>query len=391
MRIRKASSRWLLSFAHAFVLLALAFLFTAHGYTYGFDKLLVRWCSVVKHVAFKADNDIRQQDYLFVDLSAEKALIPLDDSSGNEVITDRARLTKFFQIVKQHQKEIRFTLCDVFLEGHSPADTALLKAVSGIQNIVFPTHFNQEGHIEPIIMPVPHALADYDSDSEFFKFKLFQSDTLPTIPVYMYERLSGRKLIDNSLWPTDNGHLMLNSVIIDYPLRAYEVFDEHKYTVVKLNDLFSLPADVMVNNFLKNRIVVMGDFKGDIHESIYGPVPGSLVLLDIYLTLTKGHHLVSPWWLISLLVAFTFLSHFMFFTQVKRKLKKINKWLGLLTESFGYLVLLSITSYFVFSQPVEAVILTIYINAVTFIIQVHRGGWTFTNLKKEFVKLIPQK
>jgi len=49
----------------------------------------------------------------------------------------------------------------------------------------------------------------------------------------------------------------------------------------------------------------MGDFNNDTHETIYGSTPGTLILLNVYLSLVNGQHLISCWWLIFLLLAFS--------------------------------------------------------------------------------------
>jgi len=391
MARRNYRFKWPISFAHSFILLMISAAWMYTGYTYEYEQLLIKLASITKRVVFNSDEDPPKKDYLFVNLANEKELIPLEDGSGNEVITDRARLAAFFRIVKRHQHKIKFTLCDVFLQGHSVNDSVFNASLSGIKNVIFPTHFNDDGGIEPIVFNVPHAIADYSAGGGFFKFRLFQNDTLPTIPVYIYEQLTHKKIAKALGWYTEDGAPSLNAVIIDYQIRAHEVFEEAEYPVVKLSDLLVLPEDVLVTEFLKDRIIIMGDFNADIHETLYGPAPGSLILLNIYLTLKDGHNLISVWWVLGLIGAFTLLSHWILFPATQREIKEKPKWLVPLLKSAVYLSILSIISYLVCHQPVQVLVLTVYLNAVSIIIKVRQGRWTINRVKRKLNKVLPTK
>jgi hypothetical protein len=121
----KASVKWLISFVHAFILLGFTAWWMNTGFTYGDEQLLIKWSSILKRVVLQIDKDPPKKDFIFINLAYEKALIPREDGLGNEVITDRDKLAQFFQIVKKHQKEIKFTFCDVFLQGLSESDSLL--------------------------------------------------------------------------------------------------------------------------------------------------------------------------------------------------------------------------------------------------------------------------
>ncbi|HEY0768968.1 MAG TPA: hypothetical protein VGD31_01355, partial [Sphingobacteriaceae bacterium] len=250
----KSRIKWIISVAHALILLLLTAFWMNTDFTYGDERMLVQWSSILKRVVLGIDEDPPKTDYLFINLAYEKALIPLEDGLGNEVITDREKLSQFFQILKRNQDKVKFTVCDVFLKGQSENDSLLEYSVKGIKNVVFPTHLDEDGHPEKLDIAVPHAIADYRmATGGFLKFKLFQHDTLATLPVRLIEQTTGRKFTSSQGMYFDQERPSLNSVIIDYQIRAHEVFEQAEYPVVNLSELLILPEEIIVNDFLKNR------------------------------------------------------------------------------------------------------------------------------------------
>jgi hypothetical protein len=384
----KASVKWLISFAHAFLLLGFTAWWMNTGFTYGDEQLLIKWSSILKRVVFQIDKDPPKKDFIFINLAYEKALIPREDGLGNEVITDRDKLAQFFQIVKKHQKEIKFTFCDVFLQGLSESDSLLQSAVKGIDNIVFPTHFDTEDHIEKLDINVPRAIADYRmASSGFMKFKLFQSDTLPTVPILLYEKINNAKLDRNAAFYLDRGRPSLNSMIIDYQIRSHELFEQGEYPVVTLSELLLLPEEVVVNEFLKGRFVILGDFNTDVHETVFGATPGTLILINVYLSLTAGQHLVSIWWLLFLLAGYLIFSRIMLFPPPDDDEDHPPSWFGPLLGSATYLAVFSMVSYLLFNQHLQVLIITLYINLLRFIIQQRNAKWSKDDFKKWLLEL----
>lgn len=374
--------KWLLSAANAILLLVLTGYWLNSSYTYGDERLLVQWSSILKRVILNIDEDPPKEDFLFINLAYEKALIPTEDGLGSEVITDRAKLAQFFGIIKRHQKEVKFTVCDVFLKGESENDSLFQANATGIKNLVFPNHHTDEGTLDQLSLEVPQALADYKMASGgFLKFKLFQDDKLSTMPVYMYEKITGRKIADSGRLYREGDNLSFNSVIIDYQIRSHEVFEQNEYPVVNLSELLLLPEEVIVGDFLKNRIVMMGDFQNDVHSTIFGSMPGTLILLNAYLTLIKGYHLISWGWLVFILTGYLIFSRLMLFPGDSNNQVQNSKWFGPLLGSITYLSILSILSYLFFNIHIQVLILTLYITALRFIITLPRTEWTGAQFK----------
>ncbi len=365
MRLR---NKWFISFLHAFVLLAFSLIWLHTPFTYGDEKFLIKWTSVVKRLVLQMDDDRPKDNFMFINLAYEKALIPLEDNLGNEVITDRAALAKFFKMLQQHPSAAKFTICDVFLQGKSPSDKLLSKSISGVPNIVFPTHPDNNNKPEKLEIKVPSAMANYTSaDEEFVKFTLLYEDQYKTIPVYMYEKLQHRKFSHTWGLYWDNGSPCLNSVIIDHKIRTDEVFQNGKYPVVNLSELMLMPEELIVKEFLKDRIIIMGDFVQDTHKTSFGIMPGSLILLNVYLSLIDGAHLIGISWLLFMIAAFTLYSRIIIFNWQQPSLIKSSKWFLNLLKSVTLLSIISICSYFLFNIGIQVLFLTFYTGIILFI------------------------
>lgn len=380
----KSGTKWIISTLHAFLLLAFTFFWMNTGLTYGDEQYLIKWSSIFKRIVLNIDKDPERDEFIFINLAYDKALIPLEDGIGNEVITDREKLAHLLQVIKKHQSDIKFTICDVFLKGHSEKDSLLASSVNGLSNIIFPTHLNAENKIEKLHLPVPVALADYTiANSDFLKFKLFQSDSLSTIPVYLYEKLLERKFNYSNGIFWENNKASLNSLIIDYQIRPHELFEEKEYPVVNLSELLLLPDEVIFNDFLRKKIVLIGDFNTDTHKTIYGSTPGTLILLNIFLTLLDGQHIISIWWLLFLFFGYLLFSKIMLFKPTKQSNRA--GWFGPLLVSATYLTVLSMVSYLLFNQHIQVLIISVYITIYRFILGLMAGELEKNQYKKWFL------
>ncbi len=395
--------RYLLSVFHGIFLLILTWLWLSSYLTYGDEFWLIKWSSTIKRVFLNLDEDPHQKRFLFINLAYDKAVIPREDGPGTEVITDRAQLTRFFNISGSQAHSAKFIFCDVFLQGSSDWDDSLELSVSKNNNLIFPAHKDLKGNLIKPALNVPFAIADYQSNrgNTFLKFRLFQDNLINTVPVLMYKTLNQKVISDGLFSKYDDDQPILNSVIVDYPIRTYELLDEPEYTLVNLSELLILPEEVIVNEYLKDRIILMGDLQNDTHNTIFGPMAGTLILLNIYLTLEGGHHRL-PWtWFIFLIVSYSLLSYRVFFAHKKDitapgKREKITEKYPFLLSFFGYLFilgLLSVLSYLIFGIHVNILIIAIYFNVCGFIRNLQdnpnwkkEGKAWLMNIKNEYFK-----
>ncbi|OJJ22182.1 hypothetical protein BKI52_09085 [marine bacterium AO1-C] len=330
----------------------------------GAEMSLFQYTTLFKTFVLGIDQKPPKKDFLFVDVSRDKQLVDLLDNDGipvgNLAITDRERLTELLNIFAQKPANQQMVLCDLMFDQKSPSDSALEAAMNKLPNLLLSYVF--DGDKDSLKLPpfkkIKKGLANYETyNNTFLKFKLFYKDTLPTVPVKMYEMLHQKKPHLGWAFNSLNHRIMLNHFVPNLRIRNYDLFDidpKKRYNWIGLGELLMFPEDV--HKICKDRIIVIGSFQSeDKHNTIYGDMAGPLILVNTYLALKNGDNVITIGWVIWLCVGFLGLSFFLFW-QIdfsKRKIQRLaNRGqlkyvLRFLTYSLG-LSLLSIISFFGF-------------------------------------------
>lgn len=364
--------RWIIALLHGLFLFAVSWVWLSSSASYGNEALLIKWASVIKRTVLQIDEDPPAKDFLFINVAYEKELIASEEFLGKEVITDRAQLAAFFDIIKAGNNPHKFILCDVFLKGHSPNDSLFAASVKGLKNAVFPVHFSENDSVEKPKFDLSYAIADYQTTGDaFLKFNLVQQKNLASVPVFMYSKLDGGSIQTGKFVNTDKGRPIFNNAVIDFPIRSYEVIEEKEYPVVNLSELSVLPPEIVISEYLKDRIILIADFEHDTHATIYGKTPGTFILLNTYLMLKSGYHIVSFWWVLLMIMSYTVLSYFLFFKNGKPPSENLQNKYSFFASFFNYIFklgLISVISYVLFNVYVNILIFAVYLNCFSFIL-----------------------
>lgn len=364
--------RWLIALLHGILLFGASWVWLSSSSTYGNEATLIKWASTIKRTVLQIDEDPPSKDFLFINVAHDKELIASDEFLGKEVITDRGQLAALFNIIKAGNNPQKFVLCDVYLKGDSPNDSTFSESVKGLKKAVFPIHAAENDSFEIPKFNVNYAIADYKTTGDaFLKFNLVQQKKIPSVPVFMYNKLDDGKIVSGKIINTDKGWPIFNNPVIDFPIRSYELFEGKEYPLVNLSELSVLPPEVVINDYLKNRIVLIADFDNDTHSTIYGETPGTFILLNTYLMLKKGYHIVSLWWVLLMLISYTILSYFLFFSNTKHRRVKVQPKPSFIASFLNYvykLGFISILSYLLFNVYVNILIFAVYLNCVEYII-----------------------
>lgn len=374
--MRKRFNRWLVAFLHGIVLFVISWIWLSQYSTYGNEQMLIQWASTIERTILQIDEDPGKDEYLFINLAYDKELVPSTEVLGKDIITDRCQLSNFFAVLQKNPGAFKFAFCDVFLGGDAPCDSTLQASISGLKNIAFPIHELGADTFEIPKFKTNYGIADYrtnDNENTFLKFKIVQNHQYPTVPGYMHRILNGSHIKEGRFWNTDNGNPIFNSMIIDFPIRTFEVFESKEYPVVNLSELLLLPEEIIVTEFLKNKIILLGDFKNDVHSTIYGSTPGTLILLNVYETLKNGYHKVSAWWVLFVILMYTLVSYYLF-NQVRAQDKlQQKKRYSFVASLLNYIIVfggISIISYLFFNVYINILILALYSNCVAFLLGV---------------------
>lgn len=365
-----------LSLLHAGLLLFLTFWLLERNYTYGDEKFLIKWSSVVKKMVLGVDTKPPRGDFLFINTCYDNMLIEKNDDDGlhigNQAVTDRAKLARLFEIINKNPDGHKYILCDIFFEDESPADKELRKQLQTTKNIIIPYLQEDNGNLKYPVFEVNRGLAIYNKISgSFLKYTLLRNDTLKSIPLKMHEDISKSEFSQKGIFSYLNSKLCLNNVIIDFKIRYYDIQEDKSpdpYPSVNLGDLLSLP-DTLIQQSVKNRIVLIGDLRDrDIHSTAIGDIPGVLVLLNTYLTLKNEENTIRPIMLLLLFVSYFFISIDVFssksFSDRKIVRKLADHKLGKFIVKFlGYVVYLSVISsliYFLYNMHINILIVAAY-------------------------------
>lgn len=336
-----ASNRWvqrLLALLHALWMVGLSLTLMNRSVTYGDEALILKWISILERVIFEESDKPDPSEYLFINIAYDTQPVPHYSEAGlpigQEHVTNRSHLAAVFSMLADSGSRHRYVVCDITFEDSLPAedawaDTLLGEALAHLPRAVFPTHHTGDS-AQPFvqgIFPVQTALADYipDPDGNFLKYR-YVDDGRTTLPLHLLSVLD--TLTPRRVGPFHwlKGHLWLRNFIPEMRLRNYDLFPTpgsvplpddstegaQPYVVYPLAEMVEL-ADLLgpegFHAFTENRMVVIGDFNSnDVHETFYGPMGGTIILLNAYLSLKHGDNLLSWWFILLMLLVYYRLS-----------------------------------------------------------------------------------
>lgn len=368
------------SIVHALFLVTVTLWLLQKNYTYGDERFVIRWSSIIKKMVFKVDDKPPRNDLLFINTSYDNMLIDrLDDdgfSVGNQVITDREKLSKMFEIMKNNNSNHKYVICDIFFKDPSPYDSALNENLVNLKNIIIPYHIGSDNEIQEPIFNINKGFSDYNIiEGSFLKYSLMQMDSLPSLPLKMYMDMYNASFINKGIISQINGKPAFNTIIIDFKVRYYDIREDmspEPYPYVNLGEFMSLPDSVIAKT-IKNRIVIVGDLQErDMHQTLVGNMPGAIILLNIFLTLKESENLIKP-----LFLAILFITYFLISLDVfsdkniqERKFIKLlsqhryGKFLVRLLKYIFYLIVASVIIYILYNIHINILIIAIYFKLV---------------------------
>jgi hypothetical protein len=381
--------------AHTFLLIVVSYFWLQLPYTYDNEASLISLTATIKNIALGLEDKPDRENFLFINTSYEKSLAPkLDEYGfiiGNEAITNRESLTRFFAIAAARNHHA-FIFCDIFLRDSTEYDSLLQMKINSAGNILFPYHRENNNFIMPVIK-VHSALSDYQSDfGNFVKYEYLQHDTCKSVAHEMFAALYGKTLRKQGFFYFNGTQPVLNSIIIDFPIRQFDVFREDTlgYNSIHLGDFLSLP-EANAADMLKGKIVIIGDFlENDMHETLYGATAGPLIHLNAFLNLEDKRNQPGFFFLLYLFVIYFAFSVSLFspgrkfsFTWLERI--QDSRYGGVIVDYLKYaffLLAMSVVSYLIFGIHLNILIISLYISLIENLIEFVYTRY-FQNIKPE--------
>lgn len=314
---------------------------------------------------------------LLINICYDKALVPYQENGipvGKTVITDRKKLLQFLTKAKK-ANNYRYIFLDIFFEeGMNTAyDSALFHTIASMDRIIIPKH--DEANLCDSILNPKAANADYATTWQVLTFSRYQylHNNEASVALRMYQDRFGTDIKRHwgGLWYTDNGRLCQNSSTLLLPVRVTGSLLDEEGQVRERNyihlstDLLDLDRVIPISEQIDDKLIVIGDFKNDIHTTFLGAQPGSSILLNGYLSLSQGAHLVN-WLFMSLLFVIYIVIGLFYLSGHSFSSLVMNPWISILLSFLStatvFLIIALVASWYdlAFNMWVPTTIYSLY-------------------------------
>lgn len=372
----------LLTTLHALAMVFVVFYALKSDYSLPDEVSLIQYSGGIKNMLLGVEKKPNRKELLFINTTWEKALIDKNDTVGfpigKDVITDRISIGKLLKSLNAKPDNHKFIMLDIFFADPSPQDSLLKAELARTKNIALAYHRKPDGSPEKPIFNGDLGLSDMITDNDMvLKYHIVQGDTHKTMPLLMLEKIDKIKYKSGKVYDNFNDKSVLNGFILDYQIRPFDLFltvDSLRYPMIYISEFLSLPPD-MIAKMTKDRIIVVGDFEGsDNHNTIYGKMPGALILINAYYALKNGANQFDWAFVLTMFVAF-FIASYFYFSKIhdkvtdfieERFIKKHFLLERLMEFSFliTYFTLVSIICFWVFNKHITVMIFVAYFNVI---------------------------
>jgi len=378
--------RVFLVFFHAIFLLILTIVLQYVSYIRLDEVDFLKSAAIIKHDIFHSDEKPWSKNVVFIDVSKDPSLADDDEfgppdstmKGAQRVITDRVKLAKLFSILNAHPNGYKYVICDVLFEKPGPGDSLLKPQIEKLKRIICSSIWENNKHIKPIYN-VPSAVVNYTAINKtvFTKMPIYYKDSLKSLPVCLLEKTTAHRYTRKHDLNYLDGKLTFNTLIPEFYYRPLDMVTALAGKKINTYYLGELLADPDCFNVLKNKFIIIGDFTNDIHITYLGKLPGSLILWNVYLTLSNHHVTISFKWVMMLFIFYLLISYWIII-HPEKKLQALHKkirvpfltsFLISYVSFIGILVLINIFSYFYFGTFVSLFYISTYLTFVQVLIE----------------------
>lgn len=368
--------KWLLPSVNAVCLVLLQMLYLNSNWVAPVEEDIVELLTKIETFFFHPSKP--PDKIVFINTAYSTAITKYNDAGNNGTvsITDRQKLAEFFSYLVSHDNQHQYVLCDVRFTDASSSDSILKSSMKGLTKYILPMHIdpNADTAISSVI-DGRFALADYKTyGSNFSKMMLYEKDYGVSIPMKMLQDISDTNnkpfTFHYSWFGLINGwHSVPNSIFPRFYYTNYDLVKHQLSLNAALNLIYlakgKKESDQLYNSMFKGSIIAIGNFNDDVQPTAIGFLPGTLLLVNSYLTL-KHYDVFSIWYLFFLFICFTLISYYVFHhkqLQARFSGEKNHRFVRYCFERdrlFFVLMLVSIIGDLCFSIRSTILLLTLY-------------------------------
>ncbi|SHM13915.1 hypothetical protein [Mucilaginibacter sp. OK098] len=336
---------------------------------------------------------------LFVDVSERLEVIENSNSSANYAISDRKALIKLFKLLKNNcVPDSCYIICDLYFNKKSQSDSELEKAIKEFPHF-FSALLDDDGKTVPNILRAGVAapsgiditsgsLLDFSSNE--LSYRPVSQSNAYTLPLVLFESYNERHIVPRGFYYQSNNAYYLNTIeICPYIDRdallepSYEGYTTQNNISGNRNiDYFKIDAlltDVSDSRSLKKlsrkKLIVIGDFKNDLHKTMAENMPGPLVIFNVFIALQMERNKITLFNILLMLSFFTSVIYIEIYLKNNKRLRPYHRWLRSMNGRFAIEVSVSILliwiasflNYFLFNSSLDVVVGTILVTAIAYI------------------------
>lgn len=342
------------------------------------EKLMIWFTSLVKLTLREAPQSER---FALINTSYDLKLIDRYDEFGfpvgNQAITDREKLASLLEVMAAADAPPDFVFIDILFANESEDDPALESALENFSKHILSYHLDDNNEpLLPVFSNANIGLSDYVIGNIFdgvYKYQLMYLDNLKLSPLKIYEQLYQKEAVRIGPIIKIGDFYTLNNFIINYRVLQKDIEDQEAgFNPINLGELLLLP-DEDIQDYLKGKIVVVGDFReNDFHETIFEETAGPLILVNVLLSLEERDTYVNVLFFLLLTIGYLYLSYMALTNKdvieeaIRRRYSNmlLLKYLAGFASYLFILTVLSLLTFFIFNIHLNVFFLACYLYGV---------------------------
>ena len=371
----------LVSIASGILVFLISWFYLNQYYTLGLEDALFKKITILRHKILKGKPRI-SKDFIFINTAKDLSIVEDTASYGDVVVSNRGKIVQLLRAINSATEKPIITLID--LQFYYPysidpgMDDSLQNEITGLRNVMLSVLY-KNNQIDTPLVKTNYGICDYVTyGSGINKFRLYYSDIhTPSIPCLLNERLDSQHYTGNRFATFCSGQLCFNYLWPTYYYDQENISKEApSYNIGSI--LLSLRNDSnRINEFIKDKVIFIGNFTDDIVSTPRGKIPGSIILANIYLSLLNKKHIVPYTWIFFLVISFSLLSYI----SIYNKMPRLNLKFGFLfsrhlanfisnyVSYWGILLLISIISFFLFEINISLFLPAFIFSGIEYFVQ----------------------